>query len=386
MGWVEKNKMFLHHFILGKPDKEMVVDHINGDGMDNRRENLRFVTESQNSQNTVKKKTNKYIGVTPDLKKWRAVCTYNGKNKSLGTYDTQEEAAKAYDRFAYAMDGENALTNKLISYDECKDINPEDLFKSHNRELPKHIWKEKKSDEYFVKIVKSHKVLMEKHGFKTLDSAEKYLSVYLKNEEKKNNEAHMQLAITRNEDGQAIIKAFKADIIVDDKLWHTLSKHTWSMKDTGYMFMRVQGKGKLIHHMVMELNGHDMKKVLDEKKIIDHINSDKLDNRYENLRINTYTGNGHNKSKNKNATSQFHGVTFYKRDKNWAGQITKDGQLYFLGYYPTEEQAAAAFNIASQKLYGDKCKQNQNISPEDYEKAKDILTARNLSFMTAAEA
>ena len=41
----------LHHLIMGKPQKGMVVDHINGDGLDNRKENLRFVTVSENQQN-----------------------------------------------------------------------------------------------------------------------------------------------------------------------------------------------------------------------------------------------------------------------------------------------------------------------------------------------
>lgn len=54
----------LHQFLLGK-EENMVIDHINGNGLDNTRENLRFVTISQNNQNRIKKEncSSKYIGV-----------------------------------------------------------------------------------------------------------------------------------------------------------------------------------------------------------------------------------------------------------------------------------------------------------------------------------
>jgi len=48
---INGKKIKLHQFLLGKPDDGFVIDHVNGDGLDNRRSNLRFVTNSQNRMN-----------------------------------------------------------------------------------------------------------------------------------------------------------------------------------------------------------------------------------------------------------------------------------------------------------------------------------------------
>ena len=50
-GSLGKRGMRLHTFIIGKPPDGLVIDHINGNGLDNRRENLRFVTPKENARN-----------------------------------------------------------------------------------------------------------------------------------------------------------------------------------------------------------------------------------------------------------------------------------------------------------------------------------------------
>lgn len=96
-----KNKMgLLSRVILGlmEGDKNQ-ADHITGDKLDNRKENLRIVTNAQNNQNRrhihKARKTGKYIRGTfldSRRKKWRAKVKLNGKAHNLGSYDTQEEA------------------------------------------------------------------------------------------------------------------------------------------------------------------------------------------------------------------------------------------------------------------------------------------------------
>jgi hypothetical protein len=87
----------MHAVILGTP-VGMDSDHINGDGLDNRRENLRIVDHRTNQQNRHESKTSKYLGVYWDAekKKWRAEIFISGKKRRLGRYMIEEDAAEAY--------------------------------------------------------------------------------------------------------------------------------------------------------------------------------------------------------------------------------------------------------------------------------------------------
>ena len=103
---IKKRTVYLHHLILPKK-KGFEVDHINRDVMDNRRENLRYVTSSQNGMNRgmMKSNTSGYRGVTWDKKteKWRARIGLNGKQIWLGYFDDIEEAATAYKKKALEL-------------------------------------------------------------------------------------------------------------------------------------------------------------------------------------------------------------------------------------------------------------------------------------------
>lgn len=85
-------------FVNGKWP-ELPVDHINGNTSDNRIENLREVTPSQNAQNQRRAKKGNisgYLGVTKHYNGWRAQICINGVRHQLGTYRTPEEAYAAY--------------------------------------------------------------------------------------------------------------------------------------------------------------------------------------------------------------------------------------------------------------------------------------------------
>lgn len=93
------------------------VDHINGDKLDNRRENLRACTHKQNCRNFPKFSTNKtgYKGVARNSKKYggvyRAQIMVNYKQKFLGYYDNPDDAARAYDLAAIQYFGDFARLN-----------------------------------------------------------------------------------------------------------------------------------------------------------------------------------------------------------------------------------------------------------------------------------
>lgn len=104
-------RQYAHRIITNAPPK-LVVDHINGNGLDCRRNNLRVVGYSRNAQNVhyvhgeVPKR-----GVSKCGRKYRARIMLHGEEQYLGRYDTIEEAAAAYDEAALRLFGPFAWTN-----------------------------------------------------------------------------------------------------------------------------------------------------------------------------------------------------------------------------------------------------------------------------------
>ena len=109
-----KQKLLMHRIILGATDGQ-VIDHLNGNGLDNRRGNIRIASISINNHNRTKKFSNKsgFRGVSKDIwyDGWRAYIRENKKTKYLGYFHNPEDAAKAYDISALRLFGEHAVTN-----------------------------------------------------------------------------------------------------------------------------------------------------------------------------------------------------------------------------------------------------------------------------------
>src|ERR1700741_607107 len=116
-----KEKDFMHRLICGLAQKDpRHGDHRNGDGLDNRRENLRVCTRAQNAQNR-KTPAGRFKGVSLAKhhdrvgynlpKPWKATISANKQHIFLGLFATAEEAARAYDCAALQHHGEFARLN-----------------------------------------------------------------------------------------------------------------------------------------------------------------------------------------------------------------------------------------------------------------------------------
>lgn len=88
--------VLMHRMIMGDPEG-MVVDHINGCGLDNRRQNLRICTAAENCQNRYPKHNELYVGVHRSGNRYTANVRIQGKQVSIGKFDTAELAAMARD-------------------------------------------------------------------------------------------------------------------------------------------------------------------------------------------------------------------------------------------------------------------------------------------------
>jgi len=105
-------RFVLMHRELLKPSNGFCTDHINGNGLDNRRSNLRQATTGQNRMNAIKKNgLSPYKGVIRCRNKWQAHTMIAGKWYRLGLYTTDIEAAIAYDYIAAHAWGEFARLN-----------------------------------------------------------------------------------------------------------------------------------------------------------------------------------------------------------------------------------------------------------------------------------
>jgi len=98
----------MHRVIMQAP-KGVNIDHIDGDGLNNRRGNLRLSTHSQNLWNQRSKK--RFKGVFCAGKKWRVCITASGITHHLGSFTQEIAAAKEYDKLAKILHGEFACLN-----------------------------------------------------------------------------------------------------------------------------------------------------------------------------------------------------------------------------------------------------------------------------------
>jgi hypothetical protein len=375
-GIINKINILLSHFIKGKPKDGYVIDHNDNNSLNNCRDNLREITYSENSQNrkkTTKKTTSQYIGVSyaKNMKKWNTKCCGN----DLGHFENEIDAAKQYDKFILLKFGKKANSNNLITFDEVKDLDINDLIvkkkEKKDKDLPNHIYttNKERNIKYFCKI-EYDKIRYRSPDVGTIKEAIKYLDDFTNkiNEIKNNKEIeHNNQEITRDENNNAIIYLNKDKTkytIVDDDLWYELSKYSWSIRDDNYVIGKINSKNIRMHRYILNTP---------KDLYVDHIDNNSLNNKKENLRPATPSQNNFNRTKSINefSHSQYKGVTYSKEHKKFLAVINHKNIRYNLGCYENEVIAGLAYNLKAQELFGNFANLNIiNLDNETYEEYK----------------
>lgn len=295
----------IHRFILGNPGEGLVIDHKDGNPLNNKRNNLRIVTYSENNQNRTKVinegTISEYIGVYRTNNKWSAKYA----DKYLGNFDNKIDAAKRYDTYVLLSLGQEARTNGLVKYEDIK-ITLDNFNIKKERELPQNI--QLINNLYIIRIIYKTKTFYA--STKSLEEAKQKLKEFKQqiSEIKLDEEAnHFAQEIKRNKDENAIIDVFNNksekinEIIVDDDKWHELSKYKWYYSKN-YYGADINGKKYFIHRYLMNAKIGD---------IVDHINGNTHDNRISNLRVVDRSVNNHNIKGR--GSSKFRGVSYKKK-------------------------------------------------------------------------
>lgn len=338
--------MSLHGFLMGPTEKGLVIDHVNHDGLDNRRSNLRVATIRQNNQNSSGRHgTSRYQGVSWNISagKWRANCC----GMYLGSFVLEEDAARAYDRAALALCGPGAQLNGLFTQDEIQRAleSPSEYndVKKAVRNLPSGVYKGKADKTYLGMFDYKGQRKIKVGRFETAEAAKAAVEAKRKELADADLAAHYARLILRNSEGIAIVPVKNKEnkvvleALVDDADWHMLMMTPWH-SHKGYVQGKIEGVPCTMHAFLVP-----------GAACVDHINHVKHDNRRSNLRGTDDSHNGQNRSKKEGTTSRYIGVS--KRGESWLAQIGKDHKHEYLGAFPTEEGAARAYNKRAMELY-----------------------------------
>lgn len=137
--------------------------------------------------------------------------------------------------------------------------------------------------------------------------------------------------------------------IVDNEDFDKANQHKWYYHHTGYAVRNETLPDKkrrtvFLHRIILETP---------TGQYTDHVNGDKLDCRKINLRLTDYAHNNINKPLEKTNTTGYKGVHFRKDTKKYRAYVGSRKKRLHLGSFNTAEEAALAYNIAAERLYGE---------------------------------
>lgn len=122
--------------------------------------------------------------------------------------------------------------------------------------------------------------------------------------------------------------------VVDQSDARLLAADSWALHRSDTKVYARRSDGAFMHRIIAGLDASD-------RRVVDHINGDSLDNRRANLKVVTTAGNAQNQG-SRGGTSRYRGVSWDRSRGKWMAQAMLDGRKVTIGRYGTEDEAAAA--------------------------------------------
>ena len=391
---IGKIPMLMHRYIMPVTDENQLIDHINNDKLDNRRENLRITSSLTNSQNKKiysTKKTSIYRGVfyLKTIKKFRVETVVNGQKINMGTYLSEIEAAEVFDMYLVYIKKDYSKLNfpeKLNEYLK-KEYIP---YQKKNRKICNYIGVRRSRYSYYTNINLNGKTICPKFSKNELDCAlayDKYIvennipnrklnfsenhpnynpkSVIKTNFKSTNNENIIQLIIKEKPDTVVLIN--KSD-------YNKVKNYKININSNGYVIIYIGGNkksAKLSRYLLGITNPSIW---------ADHIDSNRLNNCRNNLRLSDSIKNSRNRSKSvKKTASKYFGTFFRKLYGTWIASFNYNYETIRITTSHSEIHAARARDLYILIHYPDEpFKLNFKWSPTDIEKWKSkLITPKN---------
>jgi len=372
-GQANGKKVFLHRFILSAQSGQ-VVDHSNGDKLDNRRENLKITTYQKNSENrkiSKSKKSSQFRGVYyhKNSEKYVVYCMHDGINNRIGCFNTEIEAAESRDIYVV----QNNLSHIQLNFPEKKDEYLQKDIVAKKQKTSKYygVYKRNSNNKYCASICINDKniyLLESQDEIECAKAYDKYIvdhNILSKKlnfpNDHSNYDPNSVIKTLFEKINNKTIRLLISDemVTIDKEDYDKIKYYKWYIDShSGYVFSEINGKTTRLHRYIMN--------VTETKIYIDHIDNNKLNNSKTNLRISDAQKNAQNKSKMSNTTSKYTGVNLDKGRNKWVSKVIKNNKPIFTAYDFDEINCARKRDLFILKnLKDDHYKLNFKWSPKE---------------------
>lgn len=355
-GYPENNqKGVLHRILMGKPPGTMVIDHSNRIKFDNTRDNLRFITKSENAMNREKMEREgtsiyKNVVLYKSTGKYVARITNNYELFFLGNYDNEIEAAEAVDMYIVHNNLHYYKLNFPDKRDEYLNSNYIPPYKEQTSKYTGVCISSKKDELpilYKARVCVKGKYILDLENYDEEVCARAYDETIVENnipmkklnfpeehpEYNPRNEIRTLGELQKNGSIKLLINCDIGIPLVDKEDYELIKYYTCSVTKDGYVVFC--GEKRMFLHRFLMNPGDD--------EVVDHLNNEKMDNRRSNLENTTIAKNNQNKAKREGGTSVYIGVALEKN--RWKMNVCKDGIAFVLSGLRDEETAARIRDI-----------------------------------------